>query len=98
MARGPATRLHRSICPHHYVGPQEDQPKNTGNAAGREEVLLPEMERQQRMGREVTFWADTGFVKSEVQQVLEAWDVERRMRVLADGPAAAVRGDGWPVD
>ena len=41
-------------------------PGNVHSAEGWEELLLPEIERQQRMGKEVVFRADAAFAKPEV--------------------------------
>ena len=42
------------------------RPGNVHSADGWEELLLPEIERQQRMGKEVAFRADAAFAKPEV--------------------------------
>lgn len=38
---------------------------NVHSAEGREELLLPEIERQQKQGKEVVFRADAAFAKPE---------------------------------
>jgi|GEM_PF-1110511 len=48
------------------------RPGNVYSAEGWEEVLLPEIERQQGMGKEVAFRADAAFAKPEIYQALEA--------------------------
>ena len=42
------------------------RPSNVHSAEAWEELLLPEIERQQRMGKEVAFRADAAFAKPEV--------------------------------
>jgi Transposase DDE domain group 1 len=42
------------------------RPGNVHSAEGWEEVLLPEIERQQKLGQEVVFRADAAFAKPEV--------------------------------
>ncbi len=51
------------------------RPGNVHSAAGWEELLLPEIERQQRQGKEVVFRADAAFAKPELYEALE----ERRL-------------------
>jgi len=38
-----------------------------------EEMLLPEIERQQALGQEVVFRADAAFAKPEIYEALEEW-------------------------
>src|SRR5450756_1560833 len=47
------------------------RPGNVHSAEGWEELLLPEIERQQRMGKEVAFRADAAFAKPEIYEALE---------------------------
>ena len=47
------------------------RPSNVHSAEGWEELLLPEIERQQRMGKEVAFRADAAFAKPEIYEALE---------------------------
>ena len=47
------------------------RPGNVHSAEGWEELLLPEIERQQEMGKEVAFRADTAFAKPEIYEALE---------------------------
>ncbi len=47
------------------------RPGNVHSAAGWEELLLPEIERQQRQGKEVVFRADAAFAKPELYEALE---------------------------
>ena len=47
------------------------RPGNVHSAEGWEKLLLPEIERQQRMGKEIAFRADAAFAKPEVYEALE---------------------------
>lgn len=47
------------------------RPGNVASAEGWEELLLPEIERQQQKGKEVVFRADAAFAKPEVYEALE---------------------------
>jgi hypothetical protein len=60
------------------------RPGNVHSAEGWEEVLLPEIERQQRRGKEVAFRGDAAFAKPEVYEALEARDVKYAIRVPAN--------------
>ncbi len=44
-------------------------------------MLLPEIERQQKLGKEVVFRADAAFAKPEVYEALEARDVKYAIRI-----------------
>ena len=44
------------------------RPGNVHIAEGWEEVLLPEIERQQQLGKEVVFRADAAFAKPEIYE------------------------------
>jgi hypothetical protein len=44
---------------------------NVHSAEDWEELLLPEIKRQQRMGKEVAFRADAAFAKPEMYEALE---------------------------
>ena len=44
------------------------RPGNLHSAEGREEMLLPEIERQQKAGKEVMFRADAAFAKPEIYE------------------------------
>ncbi len=48
------------------------RPGNVHSAEGWEEVLLPEIQRQQQGGKEVAFRADAAFAKPEIYEALEA--------------------------
>jgi hypothetical protein len=57
---------------------------NVHSAEGWEEVLLPEIERQQRMGKEVAFRAEAAFAKPEIYEALEARGVKYAIRLPAN--------------
>ena len=60
------------------------RPGNVHSAAGWEELLLPEIERQQRLGKEVVFRADAAFAKPELYEALEERDVKYAIRLPAN--------------
>src|SRR5216684_5454314 len=60
------------------------RPGNVHSADGWEELLLPEIERQQKLGREVVFRADAAFAKPELYEVLEERDVNYAIRLPAN--------------
>ena len=47
------------------------RPGNVHSAEDWEELLLPEIERQQKLGKEVVFRADAAFAKPEIYEALE---------------------------
>jgi hypothetical protein len=47
------------------------RPRNVHSAEGWEELPLPQIERQQRMGKEVAFRAVVGFARPEAYEALE---------------------------
>jgi hypothetical protein len=49
-----------------------------------EEVLLPEIDRQQKRGKEVVFRADAAFAKPEIYEALEGRGVKYAIRILAN--------------
>jgi len=57
---------------------------NVHSAEGWEQLLLPEIERQQRMGKEVAFRADAAFAKPEIYEVLEEHAVKYAIRIPAN--------------
>jgi hypothetical protein len=57
------------------------RPGNVHSADGWEEVLLPEIEWQQKQGRQVVFRADAGFAKPEIHEALEERDVKYAIRI-----------------
>jgi hypothetical protein len=62
----------------------ELRPGNVHSAEGWEELLLPEIERQQTLGKEVVFRADAAFAKPELYEVLEERDVKYAIRLPAN--------------
>jgi DDE family transposase len=59
------------------------RPGNVHSAEGWEELLLPEIERQQKHGKEVAFRADAAFAKPEIYEALEERGVEYAIRIPA---------------
>src|SRR5215470_6880079 len=59
------------------------RPGNVHSAEGWEELLLPEIERQQRMGKEVAFRGDAAFARPEVYEALEERGVKYAIRIPA---------------
>jgi hypothetical protein len=47
-------------------------------------LLLPEIERQQRLGKEVVFRADAAFAKPELYEALEEREVKYAIRLPAN--------------
>ncbi len=60
------------------------RPGNVHSAEDWEELLLPEIERQQRMGKEVAFRADAAFAKPEIYEALEEREVKYATRIPAN--------------
>jgi Transposase DDE domain group 1 len=60
------------------------RPGNVHSAEGWEELLLPEIERQQRQGKEVVFRADAAFAKPELYEALEERKVKYTIRLPAN--------------
>ena len=60
------------------------RPGNVHSAEGWEELLLPEIERQQKLGKEVVFRADAAFAKPEVYEALEKRGVKYAIRIPAN--------------
>jgi hypothetical protein len=56
------------------------RPGNVHSAEGWDELLLPEIERQQDQGKEVVFRADAAFAKPEVYEALEERGVKYVIR------------------
>src|ERR1019366_8169069 len=52
---------------------------------GWEELLLPEIERQQKLGKEVVFRADAAFAKPEIYEALEERGAKYAIRIPAKG-------------
>src|SRR5271163_5345439 len=57
------------------------RPGNVHSADGWEELLLPEIERQQARGKEVVFRGDAAFAKPELYEALEERDVQYAIRL-----------------
>jgi hypothetical protein len=60
------------------------RPGNVHSANGWEEMLLPEIERQQKAGKEVVFRADAAFAKPEIYEALEERGVKYGIRIPAN--------------
>jgi hypothetical protein len=60
------------------------RPGNVHSAEGWEELLLPEIERQQQMGKEAAFRGDAAFAKPEVYEALEKRGVKYAIRIPAN--------------
>jgi hypothetical protein len=60
------------------------RPGNVHSAEGWEELLLPEIERQRRMGKEIACRADAAFAKPEVYEALEERGVKYAIRIPAN--------------
>ena len=60
------------------------RPGNVHSAEDWEELLLPEIERQQKLGREVVFRADAAFAKPEIYEALEERGVKYAIRIPAN--------------
>ncbi len=60
------------------------RPGNVHSAEGWEELLLPEIKRQQRLGKEVVFRADAAFAEPEIYEALEEWKVKYTIRLPAN--------------
>lgn len=60
------------------------RPGNVHSAEGWEEVLLPEIERQQQRGKEVAFRGDAAFARPEIYEALEERGVKYAIRIPAN--------------
>jgi hypothetical protein len=60
------------------------RPGNVHSAEGWEELLPPEIERQQGLGREVAFRAEAAFAKPEIYEALEERGVNYAIRIPAN--------------
>ncbi len=56
-----------------------------------EELLLPEIERQQKLGKEVIFRADAAFAKPAIYEALEERGVKYAIRILSNDKPGARR-------
>jgi hypothetical protein len=60
------------------------RPGNVHSADGWEDMLLPEIERQQKLGKEVVFRADAAFAKPEIYEKSEDRGVKYAIRMPAN--------------
>jgi hypothetical protein len=60
------------------------RPGNVHSADDWEELLLPEIGRQQKLGKEVVFRADAAFAKPEIYEALEERGVKYAIRIPAN--------------
>ena len=60
------------------------RPGNVHSAEDWEELLLPEIERQQKLGKEVVFRADAAFAKPAIYEALEEREVKYAIRIPAN--------------
>ena len=60
------------------------RPGNEHSAEDWDELQLPEIERQQAEGKQVTFRADAAFAKPEIYEALEERDVQYAIRIPAN--------------
>jgi hypothetical protein len=60
------------------------RPGNVHSAEDWAEVLLPTIERQQKLGKEVVFRADAAFAKPEIYEALEQRGVKYTIRLPAN--------------
>src|SRR3974377_384577 len=60
------------------------RPGNVHSAEDWEQVLLPEIERQQQGGKEVVFRGDAAFAKPEIYEALEERGVKYAIRIPAN--------------
>lgn len=60
------------------------RPGNVSSAEDWDELLLPEIERQQAEGKRVTFRADAAFAKPEIYEALEGHTVDYVIRIPAN--------------
>ena len=60
------------------------RPGNVHSADGWEDLLLPEIERQQELGKEVVFRADAAFAKPEIYEALEERGVKYAIRITSN--------------
>ena len=81
-----------------------EAPDSVHSALGWEDMLLPEIERQQKPGSEVVFRADAAFAKPEITEALEERGVEYAIRILSNDsldydmtelPTRSVRGPSY---
>jgi len=70
------------------------RPGNVHSADGWEELLLPEIKRQQALGKEVVFRADAAFAKPKLYAALEERDLKYAIRLPANHH---LQGDDYVV-
>src|SRR5712692_6171132 len=73
------------------------RPGNVHSAEGWDEVLLPEIERQEELGKEVVFRADAAFAKPEIYEALEERGVKHAIRLPANDSLVKEAEAGVPV-
>ena len=72
------------------------RPGNVHSAEGWEELLLPEIERQQKLSKEVAFRADVSFAKPEIYSALDKANRSRNLsehHVSSPGQPIPVRSN-----
>jgi len=82
------------------------RPGNLHSSEGWKELLLPEIKRQQQLGKEVVFCADAAFAKPEIYDALEKRGGQYAIRLSANDTlgaghcriADAVCGKAQPQD
>jgi hypothetical protein len=60
------------------------RPGNVHSAEGWKELLLPEIERLQKLDKEVMFRTDAAFTKPEIDEALESRGVKYAIRIPAN--------------
>ena len=60
------------------------RPGNVHSADGCEQLLLPEIERQRKQGKEVWFRADATFAKPEIYEAFEERGAKYAIRIPAN--------------
>ncbi len=60
------------------------RPGNVHSAEDWEELLLPEIERQQKPGKEAVFCADAAFAKPDIYEALEERNARYAIRIPAN--------------
>jgi hypothetical protein len=72
------------------------RPGNVHSADGWEQLLLPEIERQQKLGKEVWFRADAAFAKPDLYEALEVRDPDSSQRLPDAGYCRVADSAGRP--
>ena len=70
------------------------RPGNVHSAGDWEELPLPEIERQQKLGKQVVFRADASFARPEICEALEERGVKYAIRIPANGCTTDAGQDG----